>query len=372
MEKSQQGKGERSRRSLLAGGALAAGAVAGGALVAAAPVANAADGKPLVVGRFNDAYAKTNLAMSSNAPALVVENVATNRAIQAVSRGNGVPTVEVYAKRTAAGTKPVALRAIAGNLQQKWRDLLTKVSGAVQVAVDKGTAIHGIAGVDGAGVRGDGWDGGPGVLGVTYPTNPGFAGVEGKGHFAGLFEGTGTEPYSIAVYAIAAEDSEDAVAIRALGDIVATGAIYTEGAATTIDHPLHPGEKYLSHAYVDSPERKTVHDGVVTANGKGEATVELPAYIDALNGDFRYQLTPIGKAAPDLHVSSEVDGSTFRIGGANPGQRISWQLTGVRKDAWARKHRVQVERDKPGAERGKFLYPEGFGADASKGLWPRR
>ena len=40
---------------------------------------------------------------------------------------------------------------------------------------------------------------------------------------------------------------------------------------------------------------------------------------------------------------------------------VSWQLTGVRKDAYAEAHRIQVEEMKPIAERGSYLHPEAFG-----------
>jgi hypothetical protein len=37
----------------------------------------------------------------------------------------------------------------------------------------------------------------------------------------------------------------------------------------------------------------------VTTDANGEAVVELPEWFEALNRDFRYQLTPIGGAGPD-------------------------------------------------------------------------
>ena len=37
--------------------------------------------------------------------------------------------------------------------------------------------------------------------------------------------------------------------------------------------------------------------------------------------------------------------------------RVSWQLTGVRRDAYARKHPMVVEEPKKPEERGKFLNP---------------
>ena len=65
-----------------------------------------------------------------------------------------------------------------------------------------------------------------------------------------------------------------------------------------IDHPVNPADATLLHAYVASDDMKTVYDGVVVLDGAGSAWVELPDWFEALNGDFRYQLTPIGAAAP--------------------------------------------------------------------------
>jgi hypothetical protein len=48
--------------------------------------------------------------------------------------------------------------------------------------------------------------------------------------------------------------------------------------------------------------------------------------------------------------------------------KVSWQLTGIRKDPYAEKNRVKVEEDKTGAERGKYLYPEAYNLPASMGI----
>jgi hypothetical protein len=40
---------------------------------------------------------------------------------------------------------------------------------------------------------------------------------------------------------------------------------------------------------------------------------------------------------------------------------VSWQITGIRQDAWANAHRIPVEEDKAGLEKGRYLYPELFG-----------
>jgi len=42
---------------------------------------------------------------------------------------------------------------------------------------------------------------------------------------------------------------------------------------------------------------KNVYDGTVTTDGSGHAIVTLPDWFQALNSDFRYQLTTIGQPA---------------------------------------------------------------------------
>ena len=51
-----------------------------------------------------------------------------------------------------------------------------------------------------------------------------------------------------------------------------------------------------------------------------------------------------------------------------PHQKISWQITGIRQDTWANDNRIPVEEAKPKAERGTYLYPQGFGKPESAGL----
>ncbi len=124
-----------------------------------------------------------------------------------------------------------------------------------------------------------------------------------------------------------------------------------------IDHPQDPANKFLVHSFVESPEMKNVYDGVATLGSDGSATVTLPSYFESLNSDFRYQLTPIGAPA-NLYVRREVVGGSFEIAGGLAGLRVSWQLTGVRKDAWAKANPIVVEQPKQGNERGRYLVPE--------------
>ena len=48
--------------------------------------------------------------------------------------------------------------------------------------------------------------------------------------------------------------------------------------------------------------------------------------------------------------------------------KVSWHVTGIRKDPWANAHRIQVEEDKPDKERGYYLYPELYGQPEEKGI----
>jgi len=46
--------------------------------------------------------------------------------------------------------------------------------------------------------------------------------------------------------------------------------------------------------------------------------------------------------------------------------KVSWQVTGVREDPYARTHRTPVVEPKTGAERGRYLHPGLYGPAASE------
>lgn len=101
--------------------------------------------------------------------------------------------------------------------------------------------------------------------------------------------------------------------------------------------------------------------------------MELPAWFGALNKDFRYQLTALGAPGPQLYIAAEVKENKFKIAGGPPRLHVSWQVTGIRQDAFANRHRIPVEEYKPAAERGYYLHPEVFGQAEEKGIeWARR
>jgi len=134
-----------------------------------------------------------------------------------------------------------------------------------------------------------------------------------------------------------------------------------------IDHPLDPENKYLRHNNVGSPEMMNVYNGNTVLDGAGEAIVTLPDYFDALNTDYRYQLTCIGGFAP-VYVAEKISNGQFRIAGGSAGLEISWQVTGVRQDAYAKANMTDVVIDKSPRELGKYLTPEAYGLSLEHGI----
>ncbi len=157
------------------------------------------------------------------------------------------------------------------------------------------------------------------------------------------------------------------------GPVEVAGSLYKLGGGFKIDHPLHPDAMYLTHSFVESSEMKNIYDGVVTLNGKGAARVKLPKWFEALNRDFRYQLTPIGGPAPDLHIAQGISANGFAIAGGKAGMKVSWQVTGVRKDAWAEANPIEVESKKAPHERGRYIQPSVHGQPEESGImWTMR
>jgi hypothetical protein len=99
--------------------------------------------------------------------------------------------------------------------------------------------------------------------------------------------------------------------------------------------------------------------------------VVLPAWFEAVNKDFRYQLTVVNIFAQAI-VAEKIKGKRFVIKTNVPGVEVSWQVTGVRSDARMLKHPFNVEEAKPEIERGTYLSPESFGKPEEKGImWAR-
>lgn len=197
--------------------------------------------------------------------------------------------------------------------------------------------VYGYAtGVDGVGVYGEAING------------PNAVGVLGRSVFSGLagfFQGS----------------------VRVAGDLAVTNTLTKGTNHFKIDHPLDPENKYLLHSAVESPDALNVYSDTVSTDSDGYATVVLPEYFAALNTDFRYQLTVIGEFAQAI-VAEEIRDNRFTIRTDRPNIRVSWQVTGVRNDPFAKSHRVLVEEEKPEVERGTYLHPKAYGKPENQGV----
>ncbi|MGQ9560821.1 MAG: hypothetical protein ACUVWA_09940 [Candidatus Oleimicrobiaceae bacterium] len=144
------------------------------------------------------------------------------------------------------------------------------------------------------------------------------------------------------------------------GDVEIAGELTKASGAFKIDHPLDPSNKYPYHSFVASPDMMNIYNGIVTLDSLGQAVAALPPYFEALNMDFRHQLTCIGEYAP-VYVAEEISNNRFKVAGGKPGLRVSWQVTGIRKDPFAQAHRIQPEVEKKGEEKGGYLHPNECG-----------
>jgi hypothetical protein len=181
------------------------------------------------------------------------------------------------------------------------------------------------------------------------------------GSFAGGSNGNGIEAFAGAG-GLAGTFSGN---VSITGNLSVTGTVSKTGGSFKIDHPVDPANKYLSHSFVESPDMMNIYNGNVVTDGHGIAWVELPGYFTALNRDFRYQLTVIGVFAQAI-VAQKINSNHFMIKTSKPNIEVSWQVTGIRQDAYANAHRIAVEEDKPADERGHYLHPELFGQEKEK------
>jgi hypothetical protein len=147
------------------------------------------------------------------------------------------------------------------------------------------------------------------------------------------------------------------------GNITSTGI-----KAFTIDHPLDPENKMLHHFALESNEVLNSYSGNVFTNAKGKAIVKLPEYFEAINKDFRYQLTVIGSLARSF-ISKEVSGNTFEITTDEPNVKVSWEVKGVRSDGYMKNvNKMEAEEMKPAAMKGKYVEPKSYNLPESRGV----
>lgn len=345
-----------------------------------------------------------NLTIATTGPGLTLPYVGS----AATTSGNGAFAVSTPG--TAANSYAIigsVSSAAAGNLSAGVRgDTAGTGAGGVGVigTSNGGTGVFGSS-LSGYGVIGSA-NTAPGVLGnsstvgvkgqqgsatgFSVPANKmGVWGdsVDGYGLFGSSNTGTGMTGVSLTRYGVQAlgyGSGESGAALAAFtlagsggyaallsGAVHVTGSLVKGGGSFKIDHPLDPENKYLYHSFVESPDMMNIYNGITVLDSKGEAAIVLPTWFSALNRDFRYQLTCVGGYAP-VFISREVENNSFQIAGGKPGLKISWQVTGIRQDAWANANRVPVEEAKGAMERGYYLHPMAFNQPEEKGEdWAR-
>ncbi|MBX7201562.1 MAG: hypothetical protein K1X77_00680 [Bacteroidia bacterium] len=233
----------------------------------------------------------------------------------------------------------------------------TPATGADPFATPTGIYNAGVLGVGYCGTVGQTqFAGGSGIFGLNIATataTDDAAGVIGDGDFVGVVG------YSNAAY----------YGVGSLTNILALGNLEAYGTKTfIIDHPADPANKFLRHFAVESNEVLNMYRGVVQLDGKGEATISLPTYFEAVNKNFAYQLTAVGGSMPGVYVKSEIASGQFTIAGGIANGKVSWQVTAERNDLYLQKNpqEREVEREKPAFKKGTYMKPELYGEPIEK------
>jgi hypothetical protein len=314
------------------------------------------------------AYSATDLAVwaTSNSSIAVVGNSDTDSAAQFQSisgeyvvevtafEGTGINIVGVTGGliANASGTDSTAIIGTANNglLAKAVEGNSTQGTGG-HFTTESGDAVAGIS-TSGNGGRFDS-DTGHALIGISNYGNGGY--------FQSVL---GTALYATSFTGLAGEFNGQ---VQVTGDLTVTGYIHKLGGGFVIDHPLDPANKYLNHSFVESPDMMNVYNGNVTTNAKGEAVVLLPDYFEAVNKEYRYQLTVMGQFAQAI-ISSKIKNNRFTIKTDKPNVEVSWQVTGIRKDVYAEQNRIQVEVEKSQQDKGKYLHPKEWGKPESLGI----
>ncbi|MDH3892363.1 MAG: hypothetical protein OEV49_14910 [candidate division Zixibacteria bacterium] len=380
--------------------------------------------------RFGDAYGVGNLhADSSNVFISTGDGIARMRFLQSngnIGIGTSTPISLMHLERNTNSTEdvtglysyvensnygvPTAVKAVARSTFTDWRPEVQAIRGELYTAgagtagffdaVSTGTvsgsncyavraqALGGSRAYGLSGAAGEASQTAYGVKGYAYDTDSTYGGyflangnddrdrAHGVYGFAsaadttigGYFYAHGyssTTPRAWGIYATVFGGSIWDAAGYFDGDIFVQSSILWGGGKSRIDHPLDPENRYLMHSVVESPEMKNIYDGNVTTDADGFATVTMPVYFEALNMDYRYQLTVIGEFAQAI-IADKIQDNQFTIRTNKPNIEVSWQVTGVRHDAFANANRMDNEIDKPAAEIGTYLHPIAHGQPLEK------
>ena len=305
------------------------------------------NGGTSIAGRFenlNSANTSNTLEVSSNSPGRGIY-------VSQTGTGTGVYSSSAESHGLWGLTATMSGAGVLGDNSAGGEAVVGRTNGGIGVG-----AVVGRNDGAGYGVRGFNTSTGIGVLGQ--------AGTSGGTGVAGRFENVNAANTSDALQVVT-NSSGNAASFTGnvviTGNLDVSGTVAKGGGSFVIDHPLDPLNKKLFHSFVESPDMKNIYDGNVVLNRLGEAVITLPDWFSAVNGDFRYQLTAIGGPGAGLYIAEEIRNNQFKIAGGTAGLKVSWQVTGIRKDVWAEKNRIQVEVDKNDKEKGSYIHPDAFG-----------
>jgi hypothetical protein len=316
-------------------------------------------------GNFNDAGSdETSLRSTHPFATLRVESFAVGAGLR-ISAIRDALVASVNPNPPLAGVPPY--RAVTGEGYIGVRGLAGQAQGTGSIGVE------GVNVGEGNGVVGNS----PRRNGVQGTSSSGTAsGVYGENLSGGGFGVAGRSNVPPAIFplpqrvgaAVLGDNTAGGYAGVFNGMVRVNGYLNKSGGGFQIDNPIDPANSYLSHSFVESPDMMNVYNGNITTDADGNATVELPRYFEALNRDFCYQLTVVGQFAQAI-VAEEVRDNRFSIKTDKPNVKVSWQVTGIRQDAWANAHRTEVEAEKPESQRGKYLCPAEHDQPATAGVY---
>ena len=395
----------RSRRKLLAGAIGGAGAMALGAMAGPASTLAAA-GDNMKLGQTNDSGTSQTILQNAGLGAaftLKTTNISTNATgiFGWTSQTGDNATRGVYGKADGANSYGVFGRqsggegfgaAVYGEGNDNWGVWGSAANTGVQGVLGENTVVGGV-GVRGEnltdgdqnlaiGVQGESLGTGVFLLFLAFPAG-GVVGTHSNGGNTFLAAGVVGEtfdPDAYGVYALNWDDTSGATGLFATtlatddnyagyfnGNVEVVGTVTGAGPAAVMDNPKDPTGSYLYQSAIVGGERVTFYNGNVKVGKGKEATVKLPSYFEDINGDPRYQLTVVGKQA-QAWIKSGVKGNSFVIATDTEDVDVSWQVSGVRIDAWATAKPFKQTAPKTGKAKGKYLHPEAHGKQASAGI----
>jgi hypothetical protein len=299
-----------------------------------------------------------------------------------LTNGGGVVTLPTGTTYTAGTGISISGNQITNSSPTQWSSVSSPITGInyQRVIVGNGTSSNGnVIALNNSGqkmISIEGQSGGGGTFtvwgtdGITSKASVALGspnvGVVSANLIRGVLSASDPSNY-VAVYGETGAGGQVAGFFK--GNVTVQGILAKTAGTFKIDHPQDPANKYLYHSFVESPDMMNIYNGNIKTDANGDAFVSLPSYFEAENIDFKYQLTVIGQFAQAI-VWEKIKDNQFKIKTDKPNVEVSWQVTGVRNDHWAQKHRIVSEVNKEPENKGKYLHPELFGESEDKSIRP--